>query len=86
MSATRRTVLEALARESDADGATTTVEVLSSTLDADRSVVRDHVEALVDCELAVRSGEAVRVSVTGEELLALDVGAEVVVTPPCGER
>ncbi len=75
---TRQAVLSALAAESDSEGRRTTVDVLARRLDAPERAVRTTVAALVDCDLAVRDGDDVRVSVTGEELLALDVGGEVV--------
>jgi len=75
---TRQAVLSVLAAESDPDGRTTTVGALAAHLDAPEREVRARVAALVECDLAVRAGDAVRVSVTGEELLALDVDGEVV--------
>ncbi len=71
-------MLSVLAAESDTEGATTTVDALVATVDATKSEVADHVDALVDCDLAVRTDDGVRVSVTGEQLLAMDVDGQVI--------
>jgi DNA-binding transcriptional ArsR family regulator len=89
MTRQRRTVLEALAAESDATtGRWTTVASLADALDADRSTVRSHLEALEACALArIESDERVRVTITGEELLALDLDDGAVVDPvPADDR
>ena len=79
----RRTVLETLAAETDAATAETiSLESLAETLDGDLSIVRNHLQALEACALArIGSDEQVRVTVTGEELLALDTDDAIVVDP-----
>lgn len=83
---TRRAVLDRLAATSDADRrTTTTVAALAAALDADRRTVEAHLSGLADCDLVRRRPDGrVRVTVTGEELLALDLDADelVVVEPP----
>jgi DNA-binding transcriptional ArsR family regulator len=85
MAVTRRAVLARLAATSDADRrTTTTVAALTAALDADRRTVETHLAGLVDCDLACRGpGDRVRVTVTGEEFLALDLddGGLAVVEP-----
>lgn len=82
MSVTRRAVLVALARLSDAEsGATTTVGALADALGTGERAVAAHLDGLAACELARRDGERVRITVTGEEFLALDVDDAVVVGP-----
>ena len=87
MPVTRRVVLEHLARLSDAEcRETTTTESLVSALDADEAAVRDHIEALVSCELAhVDADGDVRATITGEELLDIDTDDLVIVDPTAGE-
>lgn len=77
----RRIVLETLAAETDAATAeTTTHETLAETLDEDLSTVRGHLQALEACALArIEDDGHVRVTVTGEELLALDTDDAIVV-------
>lgn len=84
MSVTRRAVLVALARESDAASEETTSSAsLAAALDVEEGSILTHLDALVACELAHRDADGdVRVTVTGEELLALDVDDGVVVAPP----
>ncbi|MFC6953616.1 hypothetical protein [Halorubellus litoreus] len=79
----RRTVLEALAAETDAaTPETTPLKSLAETLNADLSSVRTHIQALEACSLArIEGDEHVRVTVTGEELLALDTDDAIVVDP-----
>jgi len=80
MSVTRRDVLERLAATTEPSGRTTTVAALAATLDADEAIVAAHVDALVACELACRHDDGTaRVTVTGDELLALDIEGAVVV-------
>lgn len=80
MSLTRRAVLEALADASSGyRRETTTVESLSSALDANEATVATHLNGLAECELArTYPNGRVRVTVTGEDLLALDVDGVVV--------
>jgi hypothetical protein len=53
MSLTRRAVLEQLAAMSDAEGGeTTTVDSLTSALEADKPTVRAEIDNLEACELA----------------------------------
>jgi Mn-dependent DtxR family transcriptional regulator len=81
MSVTRRTVLEQLAVESDAERReATSVEALASALDADEHAVEAHLNGLAACELArIGPDGAVRVTITGEELLELDTDEMVIV-------
>lgn len=83
MNATRGAVLERLAAMSDAGaGRTTTVEALAATFGAEEEVVADHLERLRAGELARRRPNGpVRITVTGEELLALDPEVPVVLGP-----
>jgi DNA-binding transcriptional ArsR family regulator len=83
MDVTRRAVLEQLARASDAARReTTTVEALASELDADEGAIEAHLDGLVSCELARRAPDGgIRVTITGEELLELDVDDLVIVDP-----
>jgi DNA-binding transcriptional ArsR family regulator len=87
MSVTRLEVLERLATVSDAAGRkTTTVEALASGLDTDERTVQTHLDGLAACELARFYGERVRVTITGEELLALDVNEVIIVDPSRRDR
>lgn len=81
MSVTRRSVLEQLAAASDATRQeTTTIEALTATLDADAHAVESHLRGLEACELArIEPDGTVRVTITGEELLALDTDEMVIV-------
>lgn len=81
MPKTRRTVLEQLAKASDAaQQETTTIGSLASTLDADEHTVKAHLNGLEACELArIDPDGKVRVTITGEELLELDIDEEVIV-------
>jgi len=81
MSVTRRVVLERLATASDAEQrATTTKAALAATLDADERTIDSHLDGLAACELARTYPDGrVRITITGEELLALDTDALVVV-------
>jgi hypothetical protein len=73
--------LEQLAAASDATRQeTTTIEALAATLDADEHVVESHIEGLEDCDLARLGPDGTaRVTITGEELLALDTDEMVIV-------
>jgi len=79
----RRTVLEMLAAETDAATAETTpIESFAETLDTDLSTVRTHLHALEACALArIENDKYVRVTVTGEELMALETDDAIVVDP-----
>jgi hypothetical protein len=81
MSPTRSDVLRQLADASDAErDSTTTIPALSSACEADEAAVRFHLEALADCDLArVYPDGRTRVTITGEELLTLDVADPVIV-------
>lgn len=83
MSITRHEVLEELAAASDASrGELTTVAALTASVDADRSQVLEHVNALVACELAcLGPADGVRITVTGEELLELDTDNGAIIAP-----
>lgn len=81
MSVTRRAVLEQLATTSDADQReTTTTAAIAAALNTDEETVESHLNGLAACEL-VRTypdGQA-RITITGEELLALDTDEMVIV-------
>jgi hypothetical protein len=81
MTVTRDEVLRRLAAASDAEHEeTTTVEALAAACGTDESAVRSRLETLVDCDLArVAADGRTRVTITGEELLALDAGEPVIV-------
>lgn len=81
MSVTRRAVLERLATVSDADRQTTTTKAaLAATLDADEGTIESHLDGLTACELVRTTPDGrVRITVTGEELLALDTDGAVIV-------
>jgi len=83
MSVTRRDVLETLAAETDAvSHQTAGVSALEAELAAADREVLAHLRTLVACELAVREGaDEFRISVTGEEFLALDPDGESIVDP-----
>jgi len=78
MTVTRRDVLAALATETDADRETTTsVGALASALDADDRAVEGHLRDLDACEFARFDATGdVRVTITGEAFLELDLDAE----------
>jgi Mn-dependent DtxR family transcriptional regulator len=80
----RRDVLEATAAASEAwSGRETTVSSIAAGLDAEESVVESHLDRLAACELvAVGPGGCVRITVTGQELLELDVDGPIVVETP----
>jgi DNA-binding transcriptional ArsR family regulator len=77
-------VFEATAAASDArSDRETTVSSIAAGLDAEESVVGSHLDRLDACELvAVGPDGRVRVTVTGQELLELDVDGPVVVETP----
>ncbi|MEF8778008.1 MAG: hypothetical protein V5A36_03760 [Natronomonas sp.] len=81
MPVTRRAVLEALAAASDAETRqTTTVEALSAALDADEHAIEAHLCGLCECELVrVSADGSTRVTITGEELLELEVDEMIIV-------
>jgi len=80
MSVTSQEVLERLATMSDAAGRyTTTVEALASGLETEESIVEARLDRLVACELARFCGERVRVTITGEELLALSISEPIII-------
>ena len=83
MSVTRRDVLEKLATQSDADaGIRTSVEALADALATDERTVREHLQKLESCELAdIDPNGAIRITITGEELLALDLDEMIIVDP-----
>jgi len=88
MSVTRRDVLEALKGQSDASaGERTSVEALTDALAVDERTVREHLDGLESCELAdIDADGGVRITVTGEELLALDLDEMIVVDPEATDR
>ena len=81
MSVTRRDVLEELDRQSDAGaGERTSVGSLTDALAVDERTVREQLDGLESCELAdIGADGQVRITVTGEELLALDLDEMIVV-------
>lgn len=81
MSITRQAVLEQLAAASDAERReTTTTKALSSALDADTHTIEAHLNGLAACEIAqIETNGRVRVTITGEELLALEADKMVIV-------
>jgi predicted ArsR family transcriptional regulator len=81
MSITRRVVLEQLATTSDAKRrATTTKAALAAALDTDKRTVESHLDGLAACELVRTYPDSrIRITITGEELLALDTEAVVIV-------
>lgn len=87
MTATRREVFERLAAETDAEtGRATTAEALAAALDAEREAIDAHLCGLEACELVRTAADGrVRITITGEELLALDVDDVIVVPPPEGD-
>lgn len=81
MSLSRRRVLERLFKTTDSDaGDTTTAATLAARLDSDVETVESHLRDLVSCELAhcERDGR-VRITITGRELLELDLDELVIV-------
>jgi len=83
MPVTRRDVLEQLDGQSDAStGERTSVEALADALAVDEQTVWDQLDGLESCELAdIDSSGGVRITVTGEELLALDLDEMIIVDP-----
>jgi len=81
MSVTRRAVLERLATASDAERrVTTTTAALAAGLGVDERTVEAHVDGLAACELVRTYPDGrVRITITGEELLALDTDDLVIV-------
>jgi len=81
-------VLRELARASDARRReTTTVDALASGLDDDERAVASHLDDLAACDLArARDDGRVRVTTTGEDLLALDLDEPVVIDPVPDDR
>lgn len=84
MTVTRRQVFERLAAASDAETErATTVEALATDLDAEEEAIDVHLRELEACKLARTTADGrVRITITGEELLALDVDDVIVVPPP----
>lgn len=81
MSVTRRAVLEHLAIVSDAaEREMTTKAALAATLGTDEQTVEARLNGLAACDL-VRTypDDRVRITITGEELLALDLDDVVIV-------
>jgi Mn-dependent DtxR family transcriptional regulator len=81
MSVTRRAVLEQLAAASDADQReTTTTTAIAAALNTDKETVESHLNGLAACELVRTYPDGrVRITITGEELLALDTDEMVIV-------
>ncbi|MFC6942808.1 hypothetical protein ACFQE8_23090 [Salinirubellus sp. GCM10025818] len=81
MAVTRRTVLEQLATASDAgQRETTTTAALAAMLETDEGTIESHLNGLAACELVQTYPDGrVRITITGEELLALDTDEMVIV-------
>jgi hypothetical protein len=81
MAVTRRVVLEQLATVSDAAAReTTTKRGLVAMLEADEATLESHLDGLAACDLAtIYPDDRVRITITGEELLALDTDEIVIV-------
>ena len=81
MTVTRREVLEYLAKASDAtEKETTTAHRLASQLQTDTDTILEHVERLQACALARKRPDGrLRITITGEELLALDTDDVIIV-------
>jgi hypothetical protein len=84
MSVTRRVVLEQLATMSDAaERQTTTKQGLVAMLDTDEATLEPHLDGLAVCDLAkVYLDDRVRITITGEQLLALATDDVVIVDSP----
>ncbi|MFB6311835.1 MAG: hypothetical protein ABEH64_11730 [Salinirussus sp.] len=81
MTTSRRAVLRALDAATEADGdRTVSVECVAAAINADEAIVRRHLAGLAACHLAkVDDKGQARVTITGEELLALDVEGQVII-------
>jgi len=80
MTVTRRQLLERLAAQGDAGTGETTTAALVAAVDADAATVRSHLAALESCDLVRTDADGrVRITVTGEELLSLDVDDVVII-------
>ena len=81
MAVTRRAVLEQLATASDAgQRETTTTAALAAMLETDEGTMESHLDGLAACELVRTYPDGrVRITITGEELLALDTDEMVIV-------
>lgn len=84
MTVTRRAVLEELAAASGAEPPeTTSVDALAAALEAEPSAIEARLDELVARELALRTPDgAPRVTLTGEQLLELDLTAGVIIDIP----
>jgi Mn-dependent DtxR family transcriptional regulator len=81
MAVRRRAVLEQLATASDAgQRETTTTAALAAMLETDEGTIESHLNGLAACELVRTYPDGrVRITITGEELLALDTDELVIV-------
>jgi predicted ArsR family transcriptional regulator len=88
MSVTRRDVLERLEGQSDAStGERTSIDALTDALAVDERTVREHLDGLESCALAdIDANGRVRITVTGEELLALDLDEMIIVDAEAVDR
>jgi predicted ArsR family transcriptional regulator len=77
----RRAVLVQLATASDTDPReTTTAAAIAAALDTDEETIESHLSGLAACELVRTYPDGrVRITITGEELLALDTDEMVIV-------
>jgi len=81
-------VLAELGSRSDADAGTwASVEVVADSLALGEQTVRDHLAGLESCELARTAPDGTaRITVTGEELLALDIDEMMIVDSKTTDR
>lgn len=81
MPITRRVVLEHVAAASDAERRkTTTITALAARLDTEKQTIEPYLDGLAACELVrMYQDDRVRITITGEELLALDTDELVIV-------
>lgn len=73
MSVTHRSVLVALVDQYDATGKPQSPDSIASALDSPPVEVATHLESLADYELVTSDGGTYRPTLTGRELLELDV-------------
>lgn len=81
MAVTRHDILSAVASESEADGQeTTTPAAIANSLQVTERVVGMHLDGLAACDLVRTYADGrLRITVTGQELLALDTDEVVIV-------
>jgi DNA-binding MarR family transcriptional regulator len=81
MAVTRKVVLEQLAMTTDAERReTTTNSALAEELGTDEQTIVTHIDGLAACDLVRRYPDGrIRITITGEELLDLDIAERVIV-------